>query len=78
VAADANCVLAYTFGEGREPVSGGARETWDLVLGPRVHIPIDGLLDVAAVAKNTLEELNTGVLPPAAIEVNQPRLRARS
>lgn len=78
VAADANCVLAYTFGEGREPLSGGARETWDLVLGPRVHIPIDGLLHVAAVAKNTLEELNTGVLPPAANPVNQLRMRARS
>ena len=44
VASDADAVLAYTFAGGAEPSGAGARETWDLVLGPKVHIPIDRLL----------------------------------
>ena len=32
--------LAYTWGEGKEPLDGGTKNTWDQVVGRKVHVPL--------------------------------------
>lgn len=40
VAADADILYAYTFGEGDVPAPGGTRDTWDQCKGERIHVPL--------------------------------------
>lgn len=46
VAADADIVYAYTFGEGDEPADGGTKHTWDLCKGKRTHVSLPLSLDL--------------------------------
>lgn len=36
-------VLAYTWGEGKEPADGGTKHTWGLCSGRKIHVPLDRL-----------------------------------
>lgn len=40
VAAAADLLLAYTFGEGDVPADGGTKDTWDQCKGKRIHISL--------------------------------------
>lgn len=44
VALAADAVLAYTWGIGKEPADGGTKNTWDQVVGRKVHVSLDNLL----------------------------------
>lgn len=52
VAKEADAVLAYTWGTGKEPADGGTKHTWDQHIkfhptGRRVHVPLGILMEVA-------------------------------
>ena len=43
VAEAADLLLAYTFGEFKEPAAGGTKDTWDQCKGHRIHISLPSL-----------------------------------
>ena len=46
VAALANAVIAYTFGEGDEPADGGTMNTWkQIATNDKTHVPLGALLE---------------------------------
>jgi len=43
VALASDACLAYTWGPGREPADGGTKNTWDQIVGRKVHVPLHTL-----------------------------------
>ncbi|WP_171019814.1 UvrD-helicase domain-containing protein [Hydrogenophaga sp. 2FB] len=45
VAKRVDSVIAYTFGEGDTPADGGTKNTWDQVIGQKVHVSLRGIVE---------------------------------